>query len=169
MPDLGALSYSSLPRLIQCAYSLTFRKPTPPPSRMECRPMSRCRRFPSRSSEERWRAPPTLLTEVDVPNKDGRLLRGSFGEVHFSPKINTAKVTVPVNAMLFRQEGARLAIVGADNQAQLPPTKMGRDYGGTLEVLGGVSLGDRIIVNPADSLEDGQTVNVAPDRQEGHS
>jgi len=110
----------------------------------------------------------TLLTEVDVPNKDGRLLRGSFGEVHFSPKINTAKVTVPVNAMLFRQEGARLAIVGADNKVQLRPITIGRDYGATLEVLGGVSLEDRIIVNPADSLEDGQTVNVAPDRQEGH-
>jgi membrane fusion protein, multidrug efflux system len=111
----------------------------------------------------------TLLTEVDVPNKDGRLLRGSFGEVHFSPKINTAKVTVPVNAMLFRQEGARLAIVGADNKVQLRPITIGRDYGATLEVLGGVSLEDRIIINPADSLEDGQTVNVASDRQEGHS
>jgi len=109
----------------------------------------------------------TLLTEVDVPNKDGRLLRGSFGEVHFSLEINAEKVTVPVNAMLFRQEGARLAIVGADNKVQLRPITIGRDYGTTLEVLGGVSLEDRVIINPADSLEDGQTVNIAPDSQEG--
>ncbi len=109
----------------------------------------------------------TLLTEVDVPNKDGRLLRGSFGEVHFSPKINTQKVTVPVNAMLFRKEGAQLAIVGKDNKVQLRPITIGRDYGTTLEILGGVSVSDRIIINPADSLEDGQTVNVADDGQEG--
>ena len=109
----------------------------------------------------------TLLTEVDVPNKDGRLLRGSFGEVHFSPKINAAKVTVPVNAMLFRQEGARVAVVGADNKVQLRPITIGRDYGTTLEILGGVSLEDRIIINPADSLEDGQKVNVAADREAG--
>jgi len=109
----------------------------------------------------------TLLTEVDVPNKDGRLLRGSFGEVHFSLEINAEKVTVPVNAMLFRQEVARLAIVGADNKVQLRPITIGRDYGTTLEVLGGVSLEDRVIINPADSLEDGQTVNIAPDSQEG--
>ena len=109
----------------------------------------------------------TLLTEVDVPNKDGRLLRGSFGEVHFSLKINAEKVTVPVNAMLFRQEGVRLAIVGADNKVQLRPITIGRDYGTTLEVLGGVNLEDRIIINPADSLEDGQTVNVAGDSAEG--
>jgi membrane fusion protein, multidrug efflux system len=109
----------------------------------------------------------TLLTEVDVPNKDGRLLRGSFGEVHFSAKSNAKKVTVPVNAMLFRQEGAQLAVVGADNKVQLRPITIGRDYGTTLEILGGVGLEDRIIINPADSLESGQRVNVAVDSQEG--
>ena len=109
----------------------------------------------------------TLLTEVDVPNKDGRLLRGSFGEVHFSPRINAEKVTVPVNAMLFRREGPQLAIVGSDNKVQLRPITIGRDYGTTLEILGGVSVEDRIIINPADSLEDGQTVNVAADNQQG--
>jgi RND family efflux transporter MFP subunit len=109
----------------------------------------------------------TLLTEVDVPNRDGRLLRGSFGEVHFSPEINTAKVTVPVNAMLFRQEGARVAVVGQDNKVQLRRITIGRDYGVSLEVLEGVSPEDLIIINPADSLENGQTVNVASDSQEG--
>jgi RND family efflux transporter MFP subunit len=109
----------------------------------------------------------TLLTEVDVPNKDGRLLRGSFGEVHFSPKIDVEKITVPVNAMLFRQEGARLAVVGPDNKVQLRPITIGRDYGATLEVLGGVTLQDRIIINPADSLEDGQVVHIADDNQQG--
>ena len=109
----------------------------------------------------------TLLTEVDVPNRDGRLLRGSFGEVHFTPKINTEKLTVPVNAMLFRKEGAQLAVVGADNKVQLRPITIGRDYGTTLEVLEGVGPKDLIIINPADSLEDGQTVNVAADNPQG--
>ncbi len=109
----------------------------------------------------------TLLTEVDVPNKDSRLLRGSFGEVHFSPKINAERVTVPVNAMLFREEGARVAVVGTDSKVQLRPITIGRDYGTTLEILGGLNLEDRIIINPADSLEDGQKVNVADDREAG--
>lgn len=109
----------------------------------------------------------TLLTEVDVPNKDGHLLRGSFGEVHFTPKIDAAKVTVPVNAMLFRQEGAQLAVVGADSKVHLRPITIGRDYGTTLEILGGVSLEDRVIINPAESLEDGQKVNVAGDDSAG--
>jgi membrane fusion protein, multidrug efflux system len=110
----------------------------------------------------------TLLTEVDVPNKDGRLLRGSFGEVHFTPKIDAEKVTVPVNSMLFRQEGAQVAVVGPNNKVELRPITIGRDYGTTLEVLGGVTVQDRIIINPGDSLENGQTVNVASDSQQGN-
>jgi membrane fusion protein, multidrug efflux system len=103
----------------------------------------------------------TLLTEVDVPNRDGKLLPGSFGEVHFAVGSNVDKVTVPVNAMLFRAEGTRLAVVGADNKIQLRPINIGKDYGATLEILGGVSASDRIVINPPDSLEEGQQVNVA--------
>jgi RND family efflux transporter MFP subunit len=105
----------------------------------------------------------TLLTEVDVPNHDGHLLRGSFGELHFSVKINARKITVPVNAMLFRQEGPRVAVVGADNKVQLRAISIGKDYGATLEILDGIGVDDRVIINPADSLEDGQTVNVGSD------
>ncbi len=111
----------------------------------------------------------TLLTEVDVPNKDGRLLPGSFGEVHFAVGSNVNKVTVPVNAMLFRAEGARIAVVGPDNKVQLRQINIGKDYGTTLEILGGVSTTDRIVINPSDSLEEGQPVNVAqaPSQQPG--
>ena len=107
----------------------------------------------------------TLLTEVDVPNKDGRLLPGSFGEVHFAIGTNVNKVTVPVNAMLFRAEGPQVAVVGSDNRVQLRRINIGRDYGTTLEILGGVSATDRIVINPADSLEDGQHVNAVQPTQ----
>jgi hypothetical protein len=99
---------------------------------------------------------------VDVPNRDGRLLPGSFGEVHFAVGSNVNKVTVPVNAMLFRSEGPRLAVVGPDNKVQLRPISIGKDYGTTLEVLAGVSTQDQVVINPADSLEEGQQVNLAP-------
>lgn len=103
----------------------------------------------------------TLLTEVDVPNPDGRLLPGSLGQVHFSVGYGVDKVTVPVNAMLFRAQGAQVAVVGPDNKIQLRPINIGRDYGTSLEVLGGVTPSDQIVINPADSLENGQQVNVA--------
>lgn len=104
----------------------------------------------------------TLLTEVDVPNKDGRLLPGSFGEVHFAVGSNINKVTVPVNALLFRAQGPQVAVVGPDNKIQLHPINIGKDYGTSLEVVAGVSTSDQVVINPPDSLEAGQQVNVAP-------
>jgi multidrug efflux system membrane fusion protein len=108
----------------------------------------------------------TLLTEVDVPNTDGRLLPGSFGEVHFAVGSGVNKVTIPVNAMLFRAQGPQVAVVGPGSKVQLRTINIGRDYGATLEVLAGVSPSDQVVINPADSLEDGQPVNVArPDQK----
>jgi len=109
----------------------------------------------------------TLLAEVDVPNQDGKLLSGSFGEVHFRPRIDARKVTLPQNAMLFRREGPQVAVVGSDGKVQLRRISIGRDYGNMLEIVGGVDVNDQVIVNPFDSIEEGQKVNVAPQRQDG--
>jgi len=57
----------------------------------------------------------TLNTEVDVPNKDGKLLPGSFGQVHFATGTSVPRITIPVNAMLFRAEGPRVAVVDKDS------------------------------------------------------
>jgi len=103
----------------------------------------------------------TLLTEVDVSNKNARLLPGSFGQVHFSVGSNVNKVTVPVNAMLFRSEGPQLAVVGPDHKVDLRRITIGRDYGTMLEIVAGVSEQDQVIINPSDSLEQGQQVKVA--------
>jgi RND family efflux transporter MFP subunit len=149
------------------AYSPAIKNGMPGYVTLQEMPGQKFRGTVARTAEAIDPATRTLLTEVDVPNKDGRLLRGSFGEVHFNPKVDVAKITVPVNAMLFRQEGAQLAVVGADNKVQLRPITIGRDYGTTLEILGGVTLEDRIIINPAESLEDGQKVHVTADNPEG--
>jgi len=109
----------------------------------------------------------TLRTEVDVPNRDGKLLPGSFGQVRFPVGSNVPSLTVPVNTMLFRAEGPRVAIVDKDGRVRLRPITIGRDFGTTLEILGGIDPADRIIINPADSLQEGQQVNVAKSQQSG--
>lgn len=103
----------------------------------------------------------TLNTEVDVPNKDGKLLPGSFGQVHFATGTSVPRITIPVNAMLFRAEGPRAAVVDKDGKVHLRPISIGRDFGTTLEILGGLDVNDRVIINPSDSLEEGQQVHVA--------
>jgi RND family efflux transporter MFP subunit len=102
----------------------------------------------------------TLLTEVDVPNKSGQLLPGGYAQVHLEVKVSGSRLEVPVNALLFRSEGLRAVVIDDNHKTHLQPLMIGRDYGTTLEVLQGLKPTDWIVINPADSLDEGVQVNV---------
>ena len=108
----------------------------------------------------------TLLTEVDVPNRNAQLLPGGYAQVHLEVKVTGAHLQVPVNALLFRSEGLRAVVVDANHRTHLRPLAIGRDFGNTLEVLQGLDPGDWIVLNPADSLEENQEVHVQQVAQE---
>jgi len=109
----------------------------------------------------------TLNTEVDVPNPEGTLLPGSYAEVHFQAKLSGERLLLPLNALLFRPEGTMAGVVGADNQIVLKKVAIGRDFGTKVEVLQGITPEDSVVINPPDSLEQGEKVAVktksAPD------
>jgi len=71
------------------------------------------------------------------------------------------RTQVPVNALLFRAEGLRVAVVAADHRAHLRSLTIGRDYGIALEVLDGLEGGEWIVLNPPDSLDEGQELRVS--------
>ncbi len=107
----------------------------------------------------------TLLTEVDVPNRGGELLPGGYAQVHLQVKVSGDRLQVPVNALLFRSEGLRAVVVDADHKTHLRRLVIGRDYGTTLEVLQGLKSDDWIVLNPPDSIDEGQTVKVKKAQQ----
>jgi RND family efflux transporter MFP subunit len=109
----------------------------------------------------------TLQTELQVDNADGQLLPGAYAEVHFKLAGAHGTARIPASALIFRGSGLFAATVGADNRARLKPIQPGRDFGTELEVLSGVNPGERIIVNPPDSLVDHQPVRVASARRLG--
>lgn len=102
----------------------------------------------------------TLLTEVDVPNKNGQLLPGGYAQVHLKVNVQHERLQVPVNALLFRSEGLRAVIVDQNHRIRLQPLDVGRDYGNSLEVLNGLKADDWIVLNPPDSIENGEEVHV---------
>ncbi len=109
----------------------------------------------------------TLLTEVDVPNKNAQLFPGGYSQVHLQVKVAASRVQVPVNALLFRAEGLRAVVVDANHKAHLRQLTIGRDYGTSLEVLQGLEPTDWIVLNPPDSLDEGQEVRVKQLAQAG--
>ncbi len=113
-----------------------------------------------RSSESIDQASRTLLVEIDVDNPSGELLPGSYVQAHLKLAASQATVRVPVNALLFRSQGAQVATVDRDNKVRLQKVNIQRDLGTELEVASGLSGDEQVVVNPPDSIAEGQTVRV---------
>ena len=110
----------------------------------------------------------TLLIELAVDNDKGELYPGSYVETHMQVPSSGTSVHIPVNTLLFRAEGLQVATVGADDKVHLKTITIGRDYGKEVEVIAGLAADENVIVNPSDSLADGQAVHIAaPAPQDG--
>jgi RND family efflux transporter MFP subunit len=100
----------------------------------------------------------TMLTEVQLPNTEHQLLPGMFAMVKLTvPTIGSA-VLIPGEAMMVRSEGPLVATVTDQNVIHLEQINVGHDYGNTVEVLTGLSAGQKIVVNPGDSVIEGAKV-----------
>ena len=102
----------------------------------------------------------TLLVEIDVDNRAGELLPGSLAQVHFKTPPAGPTFIVPAAALIFRKEGLRVGLVVNGNVAHLVPVVIGEDDGATVQVVNGLSAGDRVIQDPPDSLIEGEKVFV---------
>jgi RND family efflux transporter MFP subunit len=101
-----------------------------------------------------------MQVEVALPNRDGTLLPGAYVQVSL-PLAASQSLTVPSNALLFRAEGTRVAVIDAQGRVHLQTVQIGRNYGETVEVLDGIAAADRLVLNPSDSLAEGDQVAVA--------
>lgn len=114
----------------------------------------------SRTAQALDPASRTLLVEIDLDNPKGEILPGSFAQVHFKLPTDATTFRLPVNTLMFRSEGLRVAIV-KNGTVTLVPITLGRDFGSSVEVILGLSGTESVVVNPPDSLAEGQSVNVA--------
>lgn len=101
----------------------------------------------------------TLLIEIDVANPTGTLLTGSYAEVHLAVPSHASTFLIPVNTLIFRSEGLRLGIV-RNGKVVLAAVTPGHDFGDQIEIVSGLQADDQIIINPPDSIVDGQQVQI---------
>ena len=108
----------------------------------------------------------TLLVEVDVNNTTGELLPGGYTEVHLKLPETVPTFILPVNTLIFRSQGLQIATVQDGNKATLVPIVLGRDFGSEVEVVSGLSGEENVMVNPPDSLVEGEQVQIAQENQQ---
>jgi multidrug efflux pump subunit AcrA (membrane-fusion protein) len=107
----------------------------------------------------------TLLVELHADNVDKLLQPGTFAQVHFNLANNPSTIRIPTSALVFREDGVQLAVLGAGNKVELRKIKLGRNLGTEFEVLKGLTVSDTVINSPPDSLSSGEVVKVARDAQ----
>jgi len=101
----------------------------------------------------------TLLVEVDVDNPTGTLLTGSYAEVHLAVPSQASTFLLPVNTLLFRTEGLRVAVI-KDGKVVLTTVTPGHDFGNDIEIVAGLKADDQVVINPPDSIVAGQQVQI---------
>lgn len=103
----------------------------------------------------------TLLTELEVDNSKGQILPYSYGELTLKDNNSDPPLTLPSNTLVFRAQGLQVAVLGSDGTVELRSVQVGRDFGQTVEITGGLTTADRVITNPTDSLVSGMKVRIA--------
>ncbi len=111
----------------------------------------------------------TLLVEIRVNNPTGTLFSGAYAEVHLKLPTATSAFILPVNTLLFRSEGLRVAAVTDGRHAELKQITLGHDFGSEVEVVAGLTGDESIIANPPDSLVSGEEVRIAKPAATGES
>ena len=82
--------------------------------------------------------------------------------MHFDVQVSGQRLSLPINALLFRPEGTMAAVLGSNDVLSLKKLTIGRDLGNSVEVLEGITAADQVVINPPDSLENGEKVELAP-------
>jgi multidrug efflux pump subunit AcrA (membrane-fusion protein) len=110
----------------------------------------------------------TLLTEVQVDNKEERLLSGMFVVVNFLDLRGDPGITIPGDAVVVRGDKNQVALVQNDT-IHLQPIEIGRDFGPSIEVLSGLRPGDVLVTTVTDEVKDGVKVKTREGKSPGTS
>jgi RND family efflux transporter MFP subunit len=99
----------------------------------------------------------TLLTEVDVDNKDGALTAGLYGIVHLQARRPNPVVLIPSQAVIFNGDGLNAGVL-TGGKVEMRKLELEADDGAQVEVRGGLRAGDKVILNPPVNVTDGMRV-----------
>ena len=128
----------------------TLHEPSQPGETIQAKFLTTARAFNSNTR--------TAETELTVDNSKHALWPGTFVEVVFQVPTDPAVLTMPEAALIFRAEGAQVAIVDARNHVHLRNVTLGQNLGTTVQITSGLSPGDKLVNNPPAGLLEGQLV-----------
>ena len=111
----------------------------------------------------------TLLTEVQIDNRDGKLLSGMYAVVTFAAIKGDGSILIPGEAIAIRQDKSVVALLDQNNKVHIQPVGIGRDFGPTTEIVSGLKEGDTLITEITDDITEGASVKPRPNGGPGET
>ena len=102
----------------------------------------------------------TTRMQLALDNTKGELMPGGYANVRLNLQRDAVPLHIPSSALIFNQNGLRVATVGPDDKVLFKTVTIARDLGKEIELASGVTIDDRIITAPPDGLADGDPVRV---------
>jgi RND family efflux transporter MFP subunit len=112
----------------------------------------------SRFSNSLDRQTRTMETEIDFANKDGRLIPGMYAEATLSLAKNANELCVPSEAVARNNNEATVLVVNKNNEIEERQIKLGFEGEAYVQVLGGITEGDRVVIGGRSQFHPGQKV-----------
>ena len=103
----------------------------------------------------------TALVELQAANPDGQLWPGAFTEVHFHIPSDPDTLRIPATALVFGPHGMSVAVVNDEDKVELKKVRLGRNLGDSVEIRSGLTIADRLIDSPKETIESGDAVRIA--------
>ena len=136
--------------LVAPGVTATLREPSQPGKSIVAKFLTTARAFDPNTR--------TAVTELTVDNSSHALWPGTYVDVVFQIPTDPSVLTIPEAALIFRQDGAQVAVVDARNRVHLRNVTLGQNLGKTVQVTSGLSAADRLVNNPSAGLLDGLAV-----------
>ena len=108
-----------------------------------------------------------LTVEATIPNPDGRLKVGFFCKAAILTKSDAEALVVPVEALVSFAGVTRVFIVDEGGVARTRPVRTGLSLGTKVEIVEGLSRGDRVATSALARLAEGSKVVVRTGGSEG--
>src|ERR1700760_186190 len=103
----------------------------------------------------------TTRMQLGLDNSRGELMPGSYANVKLNLQRDGVPLSIPASALIFNQNGLRVATVGPDDKVLFKTVTISRDLGRTIELASGLAPDDRVVVTPPDGIADGDPVHIA--------
>ncbi len=100
----------------------------------------------------------TLMVEVEIPNPTGLLKPGMYAQLSLKNMGARSTIRIPASTLIFDARGNRVAEVKPDMSVHFISVQVGRDFGDEIEVVQGLNGTEELIMNPSETLKEGQHV-----------